>query len=407
MDDALWVLLGFLAGGGVVLAVVVLRRAPVRDLVEQIVSAAQAEKAAEMDRIIAQLREAFAALSRDALTASKDDFLQLARTRLEQETGKGSQTLEEKKKLIDAALEAMQKRVTEVHATLQSLEKDRREAHGGLVREMQKTAQVTSTLQQTTAQLREALASPQRRGQWGERMAEDVLRAVGMVEGINYHKQASDGAGGRPDYVFSLPQGLRLNMDVKFPSTQYMEYLQAPDEPTAEARKRDFLRAVRDRVREVTRREYVNPAEGTVDYVLVFIPNEAIYAFIHQHDPDLLDEAIRQKVVLCSPLTLYAVLAVVRQSVENFKLAQVSDEVLRLLGTFRREWEKYVEATDKVGRSIETLVRAFGDLTTTRTRALQRQLDRVEDLCAQRLPAAPADPLPPDAAAPLTDSETR
>ena len=91
---------------------------------------------------------------------------------------------------------------------------------------------------------------------------------------------------------------------------------------------------MRDRVRELTTRGYLDAGDETVDCLLLFIPNEQVYAFVQEHDRGLIDDAMRNKIVLCSPLTLYAVLAVVRQAVDNFRLEKTSNEILALLGEF-------------------------------------------------------------------------
>ena len=106
---------------------------------------------------------------------------------------------------------------------------------------------------------------------------------------------------------------------------------------------------MRLRLREVTRREYVDPAGGTVDCVLLFIPNEQVYAFIQEQDRTILDDALRAKVVFCSPLTLFAVLAVIRQAVDNFQLSRTSHEILERLQGFEKQWDRFVEQMDKVG----------------------------------------------------------
>ena len=387
MNEVWFAVLGVIVGAGVALAVVMLRRRHAAELARELIASAQKDKLEDLDRIIAQLKEAFGALSREALAVNSAEFLKLARTRLEQETAKGEQTLEGKKRLIDATLETIRAKMAEVGTSLQTVEKERRESHGGMVKHLQNVSQVTTTLQETTDHLRQALAGSQTRGQWGERMAEDVLRLAGMVEGVNYTKQTQAADGTRPDFTFLLPRDLRVNMDVKFPGKNYLAYLDAPDEPSAEGFKKAFIRDVRDRVKEVIKREgYIDPAGGTVDYVLVFIPNEQIYGFIHQHDPGLLDDAMRMKVVLCSPLTLYAILAVIRQSVENFQLERASNAILQLLADFRKQWDKYVETVDRMGKRLEDAMSAYQEMTTTRTRQLERQMDKIDDLQAQRLP---------------------
>jgi DNA recombination protein RmuC len=356
-----------------------------RRLMEQ----SQAQRIDELDRIVAQLKDSFAALSRAALADNSEEFLKLARTSLAEQTSRGEEKLESRKKLIDAALDAVKAKMTEVGTSLQEIEKQRRESYGGLVKHMQGVAHATATLQETTEQLRHALASPQARGHWGERMAEDVLRMAGMVEGVNYTKQAQGAEGTRPDFTFPLPGGLRVNMDVKFPGSNYLAYLNASEEGLAESCKKVFLRDVRNRIKEVTKREYIDPSDGTLDYVLVFIPNEHIYGFVQANDPTLIDDALRAKVVLCSPLTLYAVLSVIRQSVENFQLERASNEILQLLLDFRKQWDRYLETVDRMGRRLEEAMKAYHEMTTTRAHQLDRQLSRVEDLRARRSVALP------------------
>ena len=150
---------------------------------------------------------------------------------------------------------------------------------------------------------------------------------------------------------------------------------------------------MRLRVREVTSREYVG--DGTVDCVLLFIPNEQVYAFIQEHDRTLLDDALRDKVVFCSPLTLYAVLAVIRQAVDNFRLSRTSHEILGRLQAFRRQWDRFVDQMDKAGRAVRAAGNAFDELEGTRRRQLDRELDRIDDL---HRATAPEDPAPEDPA---------
>ncbi|HUF34200.1 MAG TPA: DNA recombination protein RmuC [Acidimicrobiales bacterium] len=242
----------------------------------------------------------------------------------------------------------------------------------------------TMELSSTAAALREVLASPQSRGQWGERMADDVLRAAGMVEGVSYVRQRAIGAGTVPDVTFLLPGDLVLHLDAKFPIDAYVRCLDAGTDHERDHHRDAFLRDVRARVRELRGRGYVDPAAGTLDFVLCFIPNESVYAFIHTHDTGLVDEALAQRVVLCSPLTLFTVLGVIRQSVEAVNLARTSDEILALLGAFGGQWERFCASLDKVGRAVDTLERAYGEVSGTRRRALERPLDRIDELRRQR-----------------------
>jgi DNA recombination protein RmuC len=332
-----------------------------------------------------QLKDSFAALSFEALSRNTEEFLKIANEKFSQQTELGEKELEGKKKLIDQNIEVMKKELENVERVVKDLEKDREKKFGQLTTTLKSTAEQTARLQETTDQLRTALASTQARGQWGERMAEDVLRLAGFIEGINYQKQKSlQTTTTRPDFTFFLPQDLKVNMDVKFPLDNYLKYLETDGEIDKEKHKNQFLKDVKGRIKEVTTRDYINPEENTLDYVLVFIPNEQVYAFINKHDRNILDEAMEKKVVLCSPLTLYAILAVIRQAVDNFNLEQTAGHILSLLGAFNKQWKKFVNSLEQMGKKITAAQQEYTNLTTTRRNQLERQLQKIEDLRSQR-----------------------
>lgn len=347
-----------------------------------------------------ELREAFSAAAYSALKSSTDHLSALAGDRIKAQSELTSEQLEGKKRLIDQSIQQVTTELLRIQETVHRFERDREQKFGELSNELRRAISETARLQQTTEHLQAALANTRARGQWGERMAEDVLRLAGFIENVNYCKQRSlEGRGARPDFTFFLPQGLKVNMDVKFPLDNYQAFLATDSPSEQEHSKQQFLKDVRGRIKEVSSREYINPADKTVDYVLVFIPNETIYGFIHEHDPALLDDALRSKVVLCSPLTLYAVLAIIRQAVDNFNLERRAAEILRVLSTFHKEWEKFVECMDKVGRRLDDAKREFDTLVTTRRRRLDRAVNEVDSL--QRLQVLASEGEADDDAEPL------
>ena len=286
---------------------------------------------------------------------------------------------------------------SELHGVRTAVER----SDAGLTAQLRLFGQQTASLTETTSALRSVLGSAHARGQWGERMAEDVLRAIGFVEGVNYAKQQTlDGSGARPDFVFPLPGGLRMNMDVKFPLDNYARAAKLPAGAERVELEKAFLRDVRARVREVSSREYVDPEGGTVAYAVLFIPNESVFAYIQEHAPELFEAALRDRVVCCSPLTLFAVLAIVRQTVDSFRLQKASDEVLSLLGRFETEWRKFNQGLDALGKRIERARAAYDQLAGPRRRMLERPLVRIDEIRARRgLPVAPEPTEQPEPAA--------
>jgi DNA recombination protein RmuC len=392
---------GFILGLVVSFALRLIQSKNAKELAQTLFLESESQRKQGMEAIMSEMKSSFGSLSLDALAKSTEEFLKLAKSKLDSEKELGVKELEAKKGLIDEQLTRMASELENVSKLVKELEKDRVEKFGELTSQLKSTKEQTDSLMQTTHTLREALASTKMRGQWGERMAEDVLRLAGFIENVNYLKQKSvEGIGSRPDFTFLLPRDLKLNMDVKFPLDNYMKFLEASSELEKTKYCNDFLRDVKARIKEVTTREYINPEQNTVDYVLLFIPNEQIYSFIHEQDNSILDSGLKNRVVLCSPLTLFAVLAVIRQAVDNFALEQTSNEILSLLGAFKKQWDAFIKKLDLLGKRIEDTQKEYESLVSTRRRQLERPLNRIEDIRAERhispAPDQNGSLLPPD-----------
>lgn len=317
----------------------------------------------EVQQIEQHLREVFSSLAAAALDANSKQL-----------TERAGSTLDSRKELIDQSLKAMNERLNELGKYFRSIEGERKSEFGRL-------SHSVSTLATTTGELHQMLASTQRRGAWGERMADDILRLAGLMEGVNYRKQSSsDAESGRPDFTFLLPNDLVVNMDVKFPLENYRAYLDAENDEQRAARLGQLIRDVKNHITAVSRRGYVDVRGGTVPYVLLFIPSEQIFSLVLAEEPDLVDDALGKQIVLSSPLTLYAMLVVIRQAAESANIMRTADEVLRLLGTFQKQWQKYCEEFDKLEGHIERVTRQYNTLKTTRSNMLQRPLEKIDDL---------------------------
>jgi DNA recombination protein RmuC len=326
-----------------------------------------------------------------AVQAALAQVAVLGREQLAAESAAVSADLSAKKDVIESRLGQLQSEVrTDLDRLTQligQLGHATSERFGQVDASLRAHAEITQHLSSTAQSLREALASPNNRGQWGERMAEDIIRAAGFIEHKQYRKRtAVEGEGqGIPDFTFMLPRGQVLFMDVKFPMAAYLRYLDATTDAEQATHRATFLRDVRMRVRELAKRDYARTDDReAVTNVLLFVPNETLSAFIHEHDPLLVDEAMRQNVVICSPLTLFAFLGVIRQAFDNFVMEQTSQEMLQLLGKFAQQWTKYSSQVDKVKRNFDTLYRSFDELTTTRRRQLERPLKDLEALRLER-----------------------
>lgn len=335
----------------------------------------------QKDEVVETVRGLFSQLSVQALGAASEQLSTLNRSQLSAERQVAATELDHKKSMIDKEMQSMAQALDGLNSMVRSIESDRKSNFAELGQVLKSTQEQMRHLSDATGELREVLSSSQSRGVWGERIADDILRFAGFVENINYYKQrAIAGVGTKPDFTFILPRNLVLNMDVKFPIANYTRFVQAESAIEKEGARKAFLNDVKLRIKEVTVRDYINQDQNTVDCVLMFIPHEQIYAFIQSQEPELFELALRQKVVCCSPLTLFAVLAVVRQAVDSFALEKASGEMLKVVAEFKRQWEKFTEKFDGLGARINAVQKDYDALVTTRRRQLEKPLEKLEEI---------------------------
>ena len=338
------------------------------------------------------LNEALSALNEQS-RRDREESIKLAADRVAEAS---SERLGKSAKDIDTSLRSVQESLSQ---RMQQMDVEIKRLHDQNAEKFGNVDRAVNDLVKRTSDLNNVLSSSQARGQWGERMAEDMLRAAGFIEGANYKKQNTIEGGGRPDYTFMMPPDRVLYMDVKFPMDSYTAFVAAVDQTSRDSLKKDFITAVRARVTELQKRDYaVVTTEHSLDYVLLFVPNESITGFIHEADPNLIDWALAQKVVLCSPLNLYAFLVVIRQATESFHTEQAASHMMQLMNKFKVQWEKYVKSLDQVKKSFDKMQGELDVLTVgARYKKLAGEVKKIDDLRKQQnVPELPASELADD-----------
>ena len=326
--------------------------------------------APSINEITAQVQLATQQSLNDALTKiteqARHDREESIRIAADNIAKSGGEQLGTRAQVIDTTLknvaDQMSKRLDDLSIELNRL----RETNNTQYTNVEKAVEA---LNQRTENLNEVLSNSQKRGQWGERVVEDMLRAAGFIENINYSKQDRDEEKKKPDYKLMMPPNRVLLMDVKFPLDQYALHFQATNDQLRTQAKNEFVKAVKGHVDALAKRDYINNAkEEALDYVLMFLPNESISGFVHEADPTLIDYALNKKVVLCSPLTLYAFLVVVRQATDSFHTEQTAASIMQQINKFNGEWDKYVKAVDEVKATFGKFTDKLDEISTDGTR---------------------------------------
>ncbi len=240
------------------------------------------------------------------------------------------------------------------------------------------TAKATEGLQLSTEGLKNLLANNRLRGEWGEQVAEDLLLAAGFVEELNYIKQATT-VNGRPDFTILLPDGYKLNVDVKFPFDDLMKYQEAKNETDKRSSLSAFRSSVKQKIRDIGSKDYIDPENQTLDFVVLFIPNEMIFSFVYEKLPEIQQYSTEKKVVLTGPFGFTAVLRMILQAHKNFHHEKSLMEILGLISKFQEEYEKFGESIKKLGQQIDTVKGTYLQVEGTRSRQLTRVVRQINE----------------------------
>jgi len=229
------------------------------------------------------------------------------------------------------------------------------------------------------------LANPKTRGAWGEEIARNCLDKIGLKEGIDYFEQKTTEEGKRPDFTFNVLPGLVCNMDSKFPLTNYLRFCESQEENRKrgggtiqmEGHKIAFLKDVKDRIKEVSSKGYIDPLNGTTDFAICFIPNEQLLEFITSEDATFLDFCIEKKVVLCSPWTLYSLISLFSVVRRTTQLSENSAEIVKQINNFKKQWNEFKGAAGAVHKKMESVYSELDNLDGVRTRQLDNSFKKL------------------------------
>jgi len=332
-------------------------------------SHATAEREQVLGRAREQLEATFGELARESLKSNSELFLQLARERLAHQHSDATTALKERETAIEALVQPIREALTRSEEQIRALERERIDAFATLKSQMESIASGQSLLSRETRNLVTALRRPEVRGRWGEITLRRLVELGGMSEHVDFTEQphlVTELGALRPDMVVHLPERRDLVIDVKTPLEAYLNAVEAQNEEERAQQLRRHAQAVSARVRELASKRYWEQFEHSPDFVVLFLPGDQFLSAALQENPALIDEALRQNVMLATPTSLLALLKTVGHAWRQVLLAENAAEVRRLGEDLYRRLGVFCEHLQKLGRSlgssVESYNRAVGSL---------------------------------------------
>lgn len=369
-------LLGLLTGGLIVW--LVSRRHHRRRLQESLAiletrikdqDALQRERDSLFELATARLAAAVSDLANQSLKSNSENFLRLAEQNLATHQEKAKRELGDREQAIESLVKPIRETLQQSQQQIAELEKARSEAYGSIKSQLESMQSSQKTLAQETQNLVNALRRPEVRGRWGEITLRRLVELAGMVEHCDFQEQVhtvDDDKIIRPDMIVRMPDRRELVVDVKTPLDAYLEAVEAKDDVQRKLGLERHARNVREHVRKLAAKSYWDQFSQSPEFVILFIPGDQFLSAALNEDPELIDSALSQQIILATPTSFVALLKAVAYGWRQLALAENAEEIRQLAEDLYGRLAAFVGHMNRVGKqlagSIDTYNKAVGSL---------------------------------------------
>ncbi|MDH5723085.1 MAG: DNA recombination protein RmuC [Alphaproteobacteria bacterium] len=296
------------------------------------------------------LDQRFQATAQNALNASQEQFMNLAQERFKNLQSDGAHDLEKRQKAIKDMVDPVQEKLKSLSSVVEQI-KGTDEALRNDLRNLSKE----------TSRLVGALRDPSAQGVWGEYILERLLEKSGLIKGVHYQTQVSIDAANskRPDAVIKMQDGFNIIIDAKAPLNESIQRL---SENISDSEHEQLIanvsRQVKEHVKALGRKNYWESVDSP-DFTVLFLPSEHIYSMALRADPEIVNFAASQNIIIASPTLLMSLLRVVGMSWRQVELAQNAQEISALGVDLYKRFLKFTDHFEKVGKSLNTAMTGY------------------------------------------------
>lgn len=357
-------LAGLVIGGLIALVVSQRLRARLSSAEQQL--AQRADIAAEREQLLNQATEklgrTFDELAQNQFRNHSETFLKLAQQNLGAHHEKAQGELKAREQAIESLLRPIRETMHKTEHQLQEFDKARRESHGSITSQLESLGAAQKALSLETRNLVQALRRPEVRGQWGEITLKRLVELAGMQQHCDFITQshtATETGSIRPDMLINLPEGRQLVVDVKTPLDAYLEATEAVDETARKTAMMRHANILAERIRELSSKAYWTQFDDSPEFVILFIPGDQFLSAALAEKPELLDNALRQNIILATPTSLVALLKAIAYGWQQVALTENAQEIRTLALELYERLSTYTGHINDIGKELDAAVRAY------------------------------------------------
>jgi DNA recombination protein RmuC len=336
-----------------------------------------------LTRSEARLHAAFDELASESLRANSEVFLALARESLGREHATVQGALKEREAAFNQLIDPIRVALARTELEVQTLERERREAFTTLRTQIESLTSGQAQLARETRNLVTALRRPEVRGRWGELTLRRVVELAGLTEHADFTEQAQvEGSSGalRPDLVVHMPEERDLVVDAKTPLDAYLEAVEADNDETRKLALARHAQQVEARVRELASKAYWAQFARSPEFAVLFLPGDQFLSSALAERPELIDNALKQSVVIATPSTLMALLKAVAYGWRQAQVAQNAAEIRDLGQELYRRLGNFSGHLAKVGQRLGNAVESYNSAVGSLERQVMPQARRFTEL---------------------------
>ena len=345
----------------------------------------------------AQMRATIESASRLALDANSDTFLKLAREVFGRDQLAAQATLKEREVAIAQLVEPIKEALRKQDEQAQSIVREHRESAGKIAGQIESLVNVQALLQRETRNLSTALRRPEVRGRWGELTLRRVVELAGLSEHCDFTEQAQvetgDRAVMRPDLLVRMPDSRTIVVDAKTPLDAYLDAVEAQDDEARAAALRRHASQVEQRVRELGQKSYWEQFEHSPEFAVLFLPGDQFLSAALAENPDLIENALKQRIIVTTPSTLMALLKVIAYGWRQNLVTENAREIRKLGEDLHKRLSTFVTHLQKVSRSLGSAVDSFNASVGSMERNVLPQARKFTELGVAVEAIASVDPI--------------